>query len=115
MCHANRSHLDLFLERWTIGASRRWEEMCKLVSLTEEPQQIVATVRRFIVREVKPVASEMEHRDEYPHGLVERMRELGLCGAIIPTQYGGLGVSFTTYAMIIEEICRGWMSLSGVL
>jgi alkylation response protein AidB-like acyl-CoA dehydrogenase len=47
-----------------------------MVTLTEEQQQIVATVRRFIEREVKPVASEMEHRDEYPHGLVERMREL---------------------------------------
>jgi alkylation response protein AidB-like acyl-CoA dehydrogenase len=86
-----------------------------MVTLTEEQQQIVATVRRFIDREVKPVASEMEHRDEYPHGLVERMKELGLFGAIIPAEYGGLGVSFTTYAMIIEEICRGWMSLSGVL
>jgi len=57
----------------------------------------------------------MEHRDEYPHALVERMKELGLFGAIIPTEYGGMGLSFTTYAMIIEEICRGWMSLTGIL
>ena len=84
-----------------------------MITLSEEQQQIINTVRRFIEREVKPVASEMEHRDEYPHALVERMKELGLFGAIIPTEYGGLGVSFTTYAMIIEEICRGWMSLSG--
>ena len=63
-----------------------------MVTLTEEQQQIVATVRRFIEREVKPVASEMEHRDAYPHALVDRMRELGLFGAIIPTEYGGLVV-----------------------
>ncbi|TMA48284.1 MAG: acyl-CoA dehydrogenase family protein, partial [Deltaproteobacteria bacterium] len=62
-----------------------------------------------------PVASRYEHDDEYPHDLVERMRELGLFGATIPVEYGGLGLDYTTYAMIVEEICRGWMSLSGVL
>ncbi|MEW6296780.1 MAG: acyl-CoA dehydrogenase family protein [Thermodesulfobacteriota bacterium] len=86
-----------------------------MMTLSEEQQQIVATVRRFVEREVKPVASELEHRDEYPHALVGRMKELGLFGAIIPAEYGGMGVSFTTYAMIIEEICRGWMSLSGII
>ena len=86
-----------------------------MITLSEEQQQIINTVRRFIEREVKPVASDMEHRDEYPHALVERMKELGLFGAIIPQEYGGMGVSFTTYAMIIEEICRGWMSLSGII
>ena len=86
-----------------------------MITLNEEQQQIINTVRRFIEREVKPVASDMEHRDEYPHALVERMKELGLFGAIIPQEYGGMGVSFTTYAMIIEEICRGWMSLSGII
>ena len=86
-----------------------------MITLNEEQRQIISTVRRFIEREVKPVASDMEHRDEYPHALVERMKELGLFGAIIPQEYGGMGVSFTTYAMIIEEICRGWMSLSGII
>ena len=80
-----------------------------------EQRQILSTIRRFVEREVKPVASELEHRDEYPHALVARMQELGLFGAIIPTEYGGMGLSFTTYALIIEEICRGWMSLTGVL
>ncbi len=84
-------------------------------ALDTEQQQILSTLNRFVEREVKPVASEMEHRDEYPHALVERMKELGLFGAIIPTEYGGLGLSFTTYALMIEEICRGWMSLTGVL
>ena len=80
-----------------------------------EQRQILSTIRRFVEREVKPVASDLEHRDEYPHALVARMQELGLFGAIIPTEYGGMGLSFTTYALIIEEICRGWMSLTGVL
>lgn len=86
-----------------------------MTTLDEEQRQIMSTINRFVEREVKPVASEMEHRDEYPHTLVERMKELGLFGAIIPTEYGGMGLSFTTYAMIIEEICRGWMSLTGIL
>src|SRR5229473_6002045 len=86
-----------------------------MITLSEEQQQMLTTIRRFVEREVKPVASDMEHRDEYPHALVERMKELGLFGAIIPVEYGGMGLSFTTYAMIIEEICRGWMSLTGIL
>ncbi len=86
------------------------------MSVTAEVrEEIVSTVRRFVEREVIPVASELEHRNEYPHGLVERMKELGLFGATIPPEYGGLGLDVTTYAMIVEELCRGWMSLSGVL
>lgn len=81
----------------------------------EEREQILATVRRFVEREVIPAADELEHRDEYPRALVGRMRELGLFGATIPAEYGGLGLDFTTYAMVVEELCRGWMSLSGVL
>ncbi len=77
--------------------------------------EVVATVARFVEREVMPVASELEHRNEYPHALVERMKELGLFGATIPQEYGGLGLDVTTYAMVVEELCRGWMSLSGVL
>ncbi len=82
---------------------------------TEVREEIVATVRRFVEREVLPVASELEHRNEYPHALVARMKELGLFGATIPQEYGGLGLDVTTYAMVVEELCRGWMSLSGVL
>ncbi len=77
--------------------------------------EIVETVRRFVDREVIPTATQLEHADEYPTALVARMKELGLFGATIPEEYGGLGLDFTTYAMIIEEICRGWMSLSGIL
>ena len=78
-------------------------------------QELVETIRRFVEREVVPVASTLEHKNEYPHRLAERMNELGLFGATIPTEFGGLGLDFTTYAMIIEELCVGWMSLSGIL
>ena len=82
---------------------------------SEARRGIVNTIRDFVRREITPVASQMEHADEYPVELVERMKELGLFGAIIPEQYGGLELDIGTYALIIEEICRGWMSLSGVL
>ena len=82
---------------------------------TEIRDEIVSTVRRFVEREVLPVASELEHRNEYPQALVDRMKELGLFGATIPPEFGGLGLDVTTYAMVVEEICKGWMSLSGVL
>lgn len=77
--------------------------------------EIVDTVKRFVQREVVPAASELEHRDEYPHAMVATMKELGLFGATIPTHWGGLGLDTLTYAMIVEEICVGWMSLSGIL
>ena len=86
-----------------------------MVSLTDEQRQILKTVRDFVAREVMPVAHDMEHDDIYPHDLVEQMKQLGLFGVIIPEEYGGLGLSFTTYALIVEEICRGWMSLSGII
>src|SRR5262245_26335921 len=76
---------------------------------------IVAVVRRFVDTTVRPVASDLEHADRYPHELVDRMREIGLFGALVPEVYGGLGLDVTTYAWVIEELCRGWMSLAGVL
>ena len=77
--------------------------------------RVVGAVRAFVEREVRPAAAALEHADEYPHALVARMRELGLFGALVPAAYGGLGLDVTTYAQVIEEICRGWMSLAGVL
>jgi len=84
-------------------------------AVSDVSQDIIETIRRFVEREVIPVASGLEHRNEYPHALAERMKELGLFGATIPAEYGGLGLDFSTYAMIIEELCVGWMSLSGIL
>ena len=76
---------------------------------------LVITVREFVAREVQPVASELEHADRFPHALVARLAEMGLFGALVPSAWGGLGLEVTTYAHIIEELCRGWMSLAGVL
>ena len=80
-----------------------------------EQREIVATIREFVERDVVPVASELEHADEYPTALVETMKELGLFGVTIPEEYGGLGLDLSTYARIQVELSRGWMSLSGVL
>jgi alkylation response protein AidB-like acyl-CoA dehydrogenase len=78
-------------------------------------QSVVAAVREFVETEVRPVAAALEHGDVYPHDLVARMRELGLFGALVPAAYGGLGLDVRTYARVIEELCRGWMSLAGVI
>lgn len=86
-----------------------------LVTLTEEQQMIVSEVRRFVEKEVMPVATELEHADEYPADLVEQLKGLGMFGATIPQEYGGLDLPFTTYAAIVEELSRGWMSLGGIL
>ena len=76
---------------------------------------IVASVRQFVDKEVVPAASAFEHADSYPHDLVARMRDMGLFGSLVPKEYGGLGLDVTTYARVIEEICRGFMSLAGVI
>ena len=76
---------------------------------------IISCVRTFVQKEVMPVASDLEHRNEYPQALADRMKELGLFGATIPEQFGGLGLSVSSYARVVEELCRGWMSLSGIL
>jgi len=78
-------------------------------------EELLTTIRRFVERDVLPVASELEHRNEYPHALVAKLKDLGLFGATIPSEHGGLGLDVTTYAMVVEELCKGWMSLSGVL
>src|SRR3984893_10099984 len=76
---------------------------------------LVDAVREFVERDVRPTASALEHADRYPRDLVERMARMGLFGALVPAQYGGLGLDVTTYARIIEELCRGFMSLAGVI
>jgi alkylation response protein AidB-like acyl-CoA dehydrogenase len=83
--------------------------------LPDHAHPIVTAVRRFVETEVLPVASSLEHADAYPHDLVARMRALGLFGALIPEAHGGLGLSVSTYARVIEELCGGFMSLAGVI
>ncbi len=77
--------------------------------------ELVATVRAFVERDVAPVASDFEHADAYPDALVETMREMGLFGCTIPEEYGGLGLDTVTYTRIVEELSAGWMSLTGVV
>lgn len=78
-------------------------------------QEIVETVRRFVAKEVIPVASALEHEDRYPAEIVEQMRSLGLFGVTIPESYGGLGLDLLTYIGVIEEVAYGWMSLTGII
>jgi len=86
-----------------------------LSGLTAEQQEILAAVRDFVDRDVVPVASDLEHRDEYPAELVQTMVEMGLFGTTIPEEYGGLGLGLDTYALIVAELSRGWVTLSGIL
>ena len=83
--------------------------------LNSEQELILSTVRQFVAKEVMPVASELDHRNEYPHELVRQMQEIGLFGLNIPEEYGGSAIDHTTFAMIFEEISRGWLGLAGVL
>jgi alkylation response protein AidB-like acyl-CoA dehydrogenase len=81
----------------------------------EVRREIIATVRRFVAREVVPVAPELERDDRFPAGIVDQMRALGLFGVTIPEDYGGLGLDLVTYVGVIEELAYGWMSLTGIV
>ena len=81
----------------------------------EARSQIVALVRDFVRREVEPVAAELDREDRVPHDLIDQMKELGLFGITVPEEYGGLGLDYTTFATIFEELSMGLMSLSGAI
>jgi alkylation response protein AidB-like acyl-CoA dehydrogenase len=83
--------------------------------LTEFQRDILRAVRDFTDAEVLPVASELDHADIFPDGIVTRMKELGMFGLTIAEDYGGVGASLLTYALVVEELSRGWISLSGIL
>ncbi len=83
--------------------------------LTDIQQEILSTVRDFVDEKIIPVAQELEHADDYPEEIVEGLKELGIFGLMIPEEYDGLGESLLTYALVVEEIARGWMSVSGVI
>jgi alkylation response protein AidB-like acyl-CoA dehydrogenase len=89
--------------------------LCQTDGLTEDQTEILKAIRGFVEREILPVATELEHRDEYPTQIVEGMKELGIFGLTIPQEYDGLGESLLTYALAVEEISRGWMSVSGII
>ncbi|HEX6579122.1 MAG TPA: acyl-CoA dehydrogenase family protein [Jiangellaceae bacterium] len=89
--------------------------LARTEGLSDVQTEIVATVRSFVDKEILPVATELEHADEYPTRIVDGLKELGLFGLTIPQEYGGLGESLLTYALAVEELARGWMSVSGIV
>ncbi len=89
--------------------------LCETDGLTEDQQEILKAVRTFVDEKILPVATELEHADEYPQEIVDGLKELGIFGLMIPEEYDGLGESLLTYALCVEEIARGWMSVSGVI
>jgi alkylation response protein AidB-like acyl-CoA dehydrogenase len=82
---------------------------------TDEQQAITEMVRQFADEKIIPNAEHFDHEDTFPEEIVEEMKELGLFGVTIPEEYGGMGLDLTTYAMIVEELSRGWISISGVV
>ncbi|MFC4784105.1 acyl-CoA dehydrogenase family protein [Nocardioides sp. MAHUQ-72] len=89
--------------------------LCETEGLTDDQTEILKAVRSFVEKEILPVATELEHADEYPQEIVDGLKELGIFGLMIPEEYDGLGESLLTYALCVEEIARGWMSVSGVI
>jgi alkylation response protein AidB-like acyl-CoA dehydrogenase len=82
---------------------------------TDEQKAITEMIRQFVDEQVIPVAEKHDHEDSFPDEVVEQMKELGLFGVTIPEEYGGMGLDLTTYAMIVEELSRGWISISGIV
>ena len=81
----------------------------------EARTQIVNMVRDFVRRDVEPVADQMDREDTVPHDLIDKMKDLGLFGITVPEEYGGLGLDYTTFANIFEELSKGFMSISGAI
>ncbi|WP_405180726.1 acyl-CoA dehydrogenase family protein [Nocardia sp. NBC_01377] len=90
-------------------------KLAQTLGLTEVQTEILSTVRTFVDKEIIPNAQELEHADTYPQAIVDRMAQMGLFGLMISEEYGGLGESLLTYALCVEELARGWMSVSGVI
>src|SRR6201995_6210893 len=81
----------------------------------EDDGQILDMIDRWVGRELKPIVKEYDHDDRYPHGVVAQMKELGLFGATIAPEHGGLGLSASTYAKIVMTISSVWMSITGII
>ncbi|WEK50220.1 MAG: acyl-CoA dehydrogenase family protein [Candidatus Kaistia colombiensis] len=83
--------------------------------VSSDDLMILDAIEKWLERDVRPHVLRLDHADEYPHAMVEQMKELGLFGATIPAEYGGLGLSATTYAKIVEKVSATWMSLGGII
>src|SRR5947209_17141193 len=89
---------------------------CRKAAMSDfEKQMLITEIRRFVEREVLPIAHDLEHDDSYPIELIDKLKHLGVFSATIPEAYGGLGLNFATYVQIVEELARGWMSLAGIV
>jgi alkylation response protein AidB-like acyl-CoA dehydrogenase len=91
------------------------QRLAQTEGLTDIQQEILKTVHDFVEERIIPAAQELEHADAYPQEIIDGLKELGVFGLTIPEEYGGLGESLLTYALVVEEIARGWMSVSGVI
>ena len=89
--------------------------LAQTAGLTDIQTEILSAVKSFVDKEILPYATELEHKDEFPEAIVDGMKEMGLFGLTIDEEYGGLGESLLTYALVVEQIARGWMSVSGVI
>ena len=89
--------------------------LAQTAGLTEIQTEILAAVKTFVDKEIIPYATDLEHKDEFPEAIVEGMKEMGLFGLMIAEEFGGLGESLLTYALVVEQVARGWMSVSGVI
>src|SRR5579862_6485429 len=112
-CRPPRARIVSFIHK-----HRRWSGMNRLIDttgLTEAQRDILGAVRDFTDKEILPAAGELDRTDTYPTRIVAGLAELGVFGLTIPEEYGGLGASLLTYALVVEEIARGWMSISGII
>ncbi len=89
--------------------------MARQTEIDGSDDALLDTIEKWLERDVRPHVLELDHADEYPFKMVEQMKELGLFGATISQEHGGLGLSATTYAKIVEKIAETWMSLSGII
>ena len=89
--------------------------LAQTADLTDVQREILSTVHDFVDREILPNAGGLEQKDEFPEAIVEGMKEMGLFGLMIDEEYDGLGESLLTYALVVEELSRGWMSISGII
>src|ERR1044072_7632517 len=85
------------------------------IEYTDEQKDILAMIRQFADGQILPNAEHFDHEDEVPQDMVDQMKELGLFGVTIPEEYGGMELDLTTYVMIVEELSRGWISISGII
>ncbi|NUS03070.1 MAG: acyl-CoA dehydrogenase, partial [Nonomuraea sp.] len=83
--------------------------------LTDEQRAFRETLRAFVEKEILPVATEWEHSGRYPTEIIEKMKQMGLFGLTVPEEYGGLGADMVSFALVFEEIARGWMGVAGTI